>query len=141
MSYSVKHVALDNLGNTAIFLVSKSGRDFLTEWSKDKRTRETAKRFVALFVRIKNVGVNWALKSSKARVIDGKVGLLEIKNFDDTWRVLCYFHVRTETDLVLLEEFKGHSGSAKIPPSILARCTQKAAIAKGLLEADNDKGI
>lgn len=136
--YRIESVQLDKYGTKALFLVSESGHNFWSEWAKKKATKATAVNFASLIFRVQEKGLSWAIQTSKLRVIDGNLKMVEIKNFDGVWRVLCYMD---ETDLdnaIMLKRFRGHQGSNRIPPEILKQGKHLAEIAENILKEEKN---
>jgi len=136
--YHIESVQLNELGYRAMFLVTESGHSFWAEWAQSKRTRDVAKDFGTLLLRIQTHGVDWAIRTGKMRVIDGGIFLAEIKSFSGVWRVACYSPSDAGTGLVLLKAFRGHQGTNKIPPHSLAELKKLASEAEVLLKETHD---
>ena len=74
----------------------------------------------------------WACDSSKARILDGGIGLLELKNFGATWRIACYLSRQRGDKFVVLEAFRAHSGTNRIPPDVMKKLRNLAKATKDL---------
>lgn len=137
---SLKQVQLDNRGTKALFLVTKNTRDFWSDWTKKTKTKERAAVFAELVFRIQEKGIQWAINASKLKVLDGNIGLIEIKNFEGVQRVLCYMPENEPLYIIMLKNFEGHQGSDKIPPALLKQYKRLAKDAAELLEKELNNG-
>jgi hypothetical protein len=115
-------------------LVTQNDRDCITELTKKRVNIEAAKGFEKLLGSLSRHDFDWgwAYATHKARILDGNIGLLELKNFGATWRIACYLSERGRNKFVLLESFKSHQGTDHIPPDIMDRLRTKARAVKVL---------
>lgn len=138
--HHIKSIQIDKKGTTALFLVSEGGHDFWSDWAKKKATRSLAAKFGSIIFRIQEKGTRWAVQSNKLRVLNGNIGVAEIKGFEGVWRVLCYIEDSDLSNAVMLKAFRGHQGSDQIPPEIIRQGNRLAGIAKEILKEEISNG-
>lgn len=109
---------------------------FLDDWMNDPRSREKAKRLLSAVLKITRNGLGWATTARQVRRISAE--LYEIKNFFGASRVMA--HIHTVDTIVMLRPFEGHSGTGKIPASIIASATRQQRLVIELLEQEEHDG-
>jgi len=136
--YHIISVQLNDSNDRALFLVTDSERTFWNKWLGQSKTMQIAHSFRSLLLRIQENGWRWAVDTGKMRVLDGNLCLAEIKSFSGVWRVVCYYSQERTAQIVLLDAFRGHQGSDRIPPGSIEKYKKLAFEAERLLKKENN---
>ena len=107
-------------------------KDFLEEMEAmpDRRTR--FRLIIRTMEKIGQIGVLTSRRVGFVRMLDNRVGLVEVAVPGKVIRVMTYSH--GDNHLVLLFDFDGHQGSDKIKQKDLARGKRLARIARQCME-------
>lgn len=134
--YEVRAHAM--LGGRILVLAKEGQEDFLERLGSDPKSSELFSLICRTVERIAQRGVGRCVgRQNFVRVLDGSLGLVEVKVRGRRVRVMSYLHGSGPSqELVLLFEFTGHQGSAHIPRKDVQRGRRLAAIARECMEEE-----
>lgn len=126
------------LGGRILVLAREGRRDFLEELDGDPRGSEKFELICRTYEKIALRGVSKCVgKQNFVRILEGNLGLVEMKVGKTRIRVMSYLHgAGTEQKLVLMFEFTGHQGTGKIGKNELRRGRELASIARECMEEE-----
>lgn len=124
--------------DSRVLVLARCGKpDFMEELVSDPKSQQKAKLILETMCKIENRGVDSCLgRSNFIRMLDGNVGLAEVKIGGKVIRVMCHVGtINDRTETVLLFDFKGHGGkSGSIPKGMIKKGKRLASIARKCLE-------
>lgn len=126
------------LGGRILVLAREGRRDFLEELEEDPRNFEKFELICRTYEKISQRGLSRCVgKQNFVRVLEGGIGLVEVKVGSTRIRVMSYLHGSgTGQELVLMFEFTGHQGTGRIEKGVMRRGRQLASIARECMEEE-----
>ena len=130
--YKIRAHQLQCGDDVLVLMPAGRDKDFLeeTEAMPDRRTR--FRLIIRTMEKIGQIGVLTSRRVGFVRMLDNRVGLVEVAVPGKVIRVMTYAH--GDNHLVLLFDFDGHQGSEKIKQKDLARGKRLARIARQCME-------
>lgn len=117
---------------TRIFALAKAGKeDFLEKLERKPKSHERLRLILGTVEKVSARGLSACIGAGNfVRLLDGSLGLAEVKVSGKVIRVMCYCQTGKEELLVLLFDFDGHKGkSGAIAPDIMDKGRKLARIA------------
>ena len=126
------------LGGRILVLAKEGRKDFLEELGADPKGSERFELICRTYEKIAQRGVDRCVgRQNFVRVLEGSLGLVEVKVGNTRIRVMSYLHGSGASQkLVLMFEFTGHQGTGKIGKKDMRRGRELASIARECMEKE-----
>ena len=126
------------LGGRILVLAKEGKRDFLEKLEMSPKSSERYELICSAYEKITQRGVNRCVgRQNFVRVLEGSLGLVEVKVGNTRIRVMSYLHdSREDKELILMFDFTGHQGSNRIEDSDMKKGRKLAKIAKECMEEE-----
>lgn len=124
------------LGVRILVLAKEGRRDFLEKLEENPKGAERFELVCRAYEKIIQRGVSRCVgRQNFVRVLEGSLGLVEVKVGNTRIRVMSYLHGSgADQELVLMFDFTGHQGSDRIEGSDMKRGRKLAKIARECME-------
>ena len=126
------------LGGRILVLAREGRKDFLEELGESPKSSERFELICRTYEKIVRRGVSRCVgRQNFVRVLEGSIGLVEVKVGGTRIRVMSYLHgSEAGRELVLMFDFTGHQGSGKIGRDVMDRGRKLASIARECMEEE-----
>ncbi len=124
------------LGVRILVLAKEDRRDFLEKLEENPKSAERFELVCRTYEKITQRGVGRCVgKQNFVRVLEGNLGLVEVKVGNTRIRVMSYLHgFGEDQELVLMFDFTGHQGSDNIESSDMKKGRKLAKVARECME-------
>lgn len=132
--YEIRNHAM--LGGQILVLAKEGKRDFLEKLGRSPKSADRFELICRAYEKIVQRGVSRCVgRQNFIRVLEGGLGLVEVKVGNTRIRVMSYLHGSgADQELVLMFDFTGHQGSDGIEDSDIKKGRRLAKIARECME-------